>query len=675
MDRQTSNINDYQEFDNRYANTQVQLGLIYEDNKIKVSLWQPLANKVELIIFDHNEDKDPCKTFLMSKKDHVWSIEIDQSYDQKFYKFRITHQDNSITYCLDPYAYSIGKFNWEQKEDKVAKAAFVDIHSPKAGNKPRDLISSLNNSTDPLIYELHIRDFSSLLDQSQFKSRLGTFKTAINKGIFPYLEDLGITHLQLLPIHATYTVNDYDTKIYLKGQATKWSTNYNWGYDPHNYFSINGIYIDNLDDPYQRINEFKEFVDQAHKHNIGIILDVVYNHMMTNSIFNNILDGYYYRNDAKTFPVSYPPLADNRLMVRKLIIDSLVYFVKEFNVDGFRFDLSCFLTKQTLDEIREELRKIKPNIVLHGEAWQFSDLDYKDSYIKGITTNNIKFAYFNDSIRDAIKGSDHSNDPGLIIKNNKTLFDKYLVSIVGGIKDYIFDSQYNSSHTDYDQYANDIGINLAYSHCHDGMTLWDKINVSSKGLSFDERIQRYRQGSMLSILTVSRQLILGGSELLQSKPNDISGMDDDRAQVSYYDDYFNEQPDKNSYHSNSYKTSDYVNGIKWDHLNDPKVFSDVYLFTKQLNKFRNNTKYFRYATNQEVIQNLKFDLIDPDQGIIIFKVFDQDKNIVVIHNFGEQNYEYQFNPEDVILSSRTKITKDVINAHSTFVLGEYNENN
>ncbi|WP_027122154.1 alpha-amylase family glycosyl hydrolase [[Mycoplasma] imitans] len=667
-------LDNYQEFDKQFANKNASLGLSYQHNKIRVSLWQPLAVKVELIIFNNNEDDIPSYLYNMHKNEHVWIVEIDQTFDQKYYQFKVTNPDGSSQYCLDPYAYSLGKFNWQTREDKVAKAVFVDINSSKAGNKPRDLFNNnLNNSTDPLIYELHIRDFTSLLDQKNFTSRLGTFKAAQEKKIFNYLNDLGINYLQLLPIHSAYTVNEYDTKIYLKGEANKWATNYNWGYDPHNYFSINGIYIDQINDPYQRIKEFKEFVDQAHKNNIGIIVDVVYNHMMTNNIFNNILDGYYYRNDAKVVPVNYPPLADNRVMVRKLIIDSLKYFVQYYNVDGFRFDLSSFLTKQTLDEIHQELSKIKPNIILHGEAWKFSDLDYKNTYVKGVSDNNLKFAYFNDTVRDAIKGSDHNNDSGLIVNNNEILFSKYLISIPGGIKDYQFDDKLNLKFDDrtYDQFANDVGINLSYSHCHDGMTLWDKLNVSSIDLSFDERIQRYRQGLILSTLTIGRQLMLAGTELLQSKPNDESGMDSEKTVVSNYQDQFNEQPDGNRYHSNSYKTSDHVNGIKWNHLDNTQVYNDVYLFIKKLNKFRNTTKYFRYETNQEVINNLEFEQIDIDKGIIIFRVIDRNKMIVVIHNFGQEDYQYNFELKDVILSSRTKVDKNIINAHSSIVLGEY----
>ncbi|MCU9936877.1 alpha-amylase family glycosyl hydrolase [Mycoplasmopsis cynos] len=156
-----------------------------------------------------------------------------------------------------------------------------------------------------------------------------------------------------------------------------------------------------------RIEEFKNFVDLAHKNGIGIILDVVYNHMMDNHILDDVVPIYYYRDEATKKPVIFPPLADERYMVRKLMFDSLKYFVEVFNVDGFRFDLSCFHHKETIDYIVTNLRKIKPNLVFHGEAWKFTDLNLEDSYIKGITNNKLLFGYFNDSIRDAIKGSEH----------------------------------------------------------------------------------------------------------------------------------------------------------------------------------------------------------------------------------------------------------------------------
>ncbi|WAM10982.1 hypothetical protein ONA00_00235 [Mycoplasmopsis cynos] len=172
---------------------------------------------------------------------------------------------------------------------------------------------------------------------------------------------------------------------------------------------------------------------------------------------------YYYRDEATKKPVIFPPLADERYMVRKLMFDSLKYFVEVFNVDGFRFDLSCFHHKETIDYIVTNLRKIKPNLVFHGEAWKFTDLNLEDSYIKGITNNKLLFGYFNDSIRDAIKGSEHEvNSPGLIHKYNKEQFLEYTSSIVAGLKNYSF-GEIPHSVDSYSLFNEDVGINLNYA--------------------------------------------------------------------------------------------------------------------------------------------------------------------------------------------------------------------
>ncbi|QGZ97221.1 pullulanase [Mycoplasma sp. NEAQ87857] len=655
----------FKDFDKKYSYSKNDLGVIFKDQKIQFKLWQPLALKVELLIFDKVDQSKLVKTFLMEKDNNVWTCLIDSDYESYYYQYQITHPNHKKTIALDPYAKSMAMFNWEGKETKVAKGAIVNIKSVKAGKKPMDLVSNLNTGVDPLIYELHIRDFTSLSNK-QLESKKGTFNAAIESDIFGYLNDLGVSHLQLLPIHSTYTVNEFDTNIYNKGQGSKWTTNYNWGYDPHNYFTINGIYSSNPQDPYARIKEFKEFVDKAHKNNIAVILDVVYNHMMTNTIFNNILRGYYYRDNAKVKPVAEAPLADNRKMVQKLIIDSLTYFVKEFNVDGFRFDLSGFLTKKTINQIAKKLRKIKPNITLHGETWNFSDLKPKDAYIKGYKGNDISFGYFNDSIRNAIKGSDHSSDAGLMVKYSSKYFKTYVSSIVGNIRDYDF-GDFAHSKAKYDLFANDVKINLAYSHCHDGMTLWDKLNTSSKNLSFIQRLERYRQAMMMSVLTQGRQLMLAGTELLQSKPNDVSGMDAHRAIKSNYTDVFNENADDNSYQSNSYKTTDYVNGLKWDHLNNDDVHKYIYQFTKQLNHYRQSNSLLRLNSNDEIKQCLEFITVDSKQGIIVFRLKNKDKTIEIAHNFSNKDYEYDFNNKTIILHSKINYNNK-LEAHSSILM-------
>ncbi|WP_036452124.1 hypothetical protein [Mycoplasma buteonis] len=673
MNVKKQNDDFFKKFDHKYANLNAKLGIQYIEKEICVSLWQPIAKKVELLIFDKNDWDKKIATFDMTCEKFVWTTKISQNYDSFYYQFQITHDDESITLALDPYALSMAPFNWSGNEKKVGKAAFVNINSDKAGCKPINLNSSLDNSLDPYIYELHVRDFTSLKNQNKLKHRLGTFESLLEADIFKHLRDLSITHLQLLPIHSTYTVNELDSKIYLKGEGTKWTTNYNWGYDPHNYFTINGIYSLNPQDPYSRISEFRKFVNHAHKNKIGIILDVVYNHMMTNDIFNNILDGYYYRDNAKVVPVSQPPLADERLMVKKLIIDSLKHFVTEYGVDGFRFDLSCFMHAETLQEIAIELRKLNPNIILHGEAWPFSDLKYEESWIKGSATNNYNFAYFNDTLRNSIKGGENGIERGLIIENNEIFFKQYVSSIVGNLKTFDFQN-FEHSDNDYDLFSDNLGMNLAYSHCHDGMTLWDKINTSSFNLSFQDRLERYRQGVLLSVATFGRQFMMAGTELLQSKPMDITGMDSDRGFPSNYLDELIDDPDLNQYHSNSYKTTDFVNGLKWHHLENEMVKQYIYYFVKDLNAFRKNTNFFKARNLLELKNKFSFIKVNSSTGIIIFQIKNNNETIIVAHNFESENYVMDFkfmNNFKILINTKLNnnlLAKKILAAHSSAII-------
>ncbi|WP_322875439.1 alpha-amylase family glycosyl hydrolase [Mycoplasmopsis felis] len=669
MNIQGKNKQFFKDFDEKFAYKKPDLGIKFLKDFIQLKIWQPLAKRVEVLVYSPDDLSKEVYKFTSQKLDVIWRTNIPLEYEGYFYQYKIWDENNEFKICLDPYAISLAPFNWQGDETKVGFGALVNIDSKLAGKKPRKLKWTKNNHTDSFIYELNVRDFTSLKNQNELKNQLGTFNSLLENNLFDYVKKIGMTHVQFLPIHSAYTVNDLNNSILLKNQGDKWTTNYNWGYDPHNYFSINGIYSSNPKDPYNRIKEFRELIDKAHEKGVGIIMDVVYNHMMTNNIFNNIIPGYYYRDNAKHKPVIYPPLADERFMVKRLIIDSLKYFATEFNIDGFRFDLSCFHHKETIDELTKELREINPNIILHGEAWKFTDLNHKSSYVKGVTDNNIAFGYFNDTLRDSIKGPEHNSiEPGLITKYDKDLFKKYVTSVPGNLKDFDF-KEFKFASDNYSLFANDISINLAYSACHDGFTLWDKINITAnKNVSFLERIEMYRQALMMTVLVQGRQFMLAGTELLQSKPCDVSGEEPEKCMFSPFDD-FNEQPYKNSFHPNSYKTTDYVNGIKWNHLDNILVKEYVFDFVSNLNKFRNKTPHFRLGTNSEIFESLKFKTVDVKNGILIFEVSKDNKLFQVLHNFSNSTYEYEYTAKDKILfSSRINFKKGELLPNSSILM-------
>ncbi|MEE3928289.1 alpha-amylase family glycosyl hydrolase [Mycoplasmopsis ciconiae] len=656
----------FESIDQQYYYDKDDLGARFNDDKFTVKLWHPLAKEVHLYIYKNQEQDELITTYKMNKNTPIFEVEIPKEYESFAYRYFITQQDGTQNFALDPYSFSMSPFNWEGKEDKVGKSVFVNLNSQKIKFKNDFWKPKTNNSVDPIIYELNIRDFTSLKSEDK-KHRKGTFKSALEFGVIDHIKDLDFNYVQLLPVHECYTYNSTKLDLIFKHQAQKWTTNYNWGYDPHNYFSVNGWYSENPADGYSRINDFLEFVNQAHKKDLGVIVDVVYNHLMTNNILNNVFPGYYFRDDAKTTPVSYPPLASNRKMVRKLIIDSLKFYAQYYKVDGFRFDLSCFIDKTTLEDLSIELRKINPKIVLHGEAWRWSDLDYSDSWIKGETTNDYSFAYFNDTLRDSISKCEfNKSTKGLIIGNDQNLLEKYISSVVGNLKDYDFKNIKHANNS-YDLFCSDIKMNLAFNACHDYFTLFDKIITSDVQMSFEEVLNRYRQALIMTLAVQGRKLYLAGTELLQSKPNDKSGMDDGRAE-KMINDFLNLNPDDFSVLPNTYKTSDYVNGIKWQNLELQNVKEHIYEFVKATNKFRNQTKYFRFDNNQDIINNIHFSLCDYEKGILIYQIKDK-KTLEVIHNFSDHDFEYNIQKDNVLFNSRINDhSVNTVKAHTSLII-------
>ncbi|MBN3535111.1 alpha-amylase family glycosyl hydrolase, partial [Mycoplasma procyoni] len=615
--------------------------------------------------------KTRIATFSFKKSKNIWSAKIPKEYEGFYYWIKIQHKgSDEYEYTIDPYAKAFAPFDWQGKTDEVPLAILVDWKKASDSVKKRPLETEFNNSVDPVIYELNIRDFTSLLDQKKFKSRLGTFDAAIENKIFDYVRELGFTHIQLLPIHAPYTTNADNLNILNKGEGTGWTTNYNWGYDPLNYFALNNWYTNNPKDAAAGIIEFKKFVKKAHKKGIGIIMDVVFNHTMTNSLFEKLTKDYYYRTGSEVYPVDQPALNTEAKMVRRMIIDSLSYYVDEFDVDGFRFDLSTFIDKETLKEISRVLKRKNKNIILHGEAWPFSDLDYTNSLTKGVTDNDYNFFYFNDTIRNAIKGADsiEANEKGLIQGNTEKMAS-FVSSIVGNIKRYSFSGLEIYSNTEYDLFSRENNIALQYAACHDGFSLWDKI-LTTSDKDFEENIALNNQALMMQFTSQGRQLVLAGTELLQTKPLDLSGCHDNRYLPVLNKNSLVIDDGNHFVVDNSYKTTDYTNGIKWDHLKNPRV-KEVHDFTRKLINFRNKTKFFRLTNFKTYNRNIY--ILENEKDFVSYKIKYNKEEVFVIHNFGkERKTLYPTKKYKIAVSSRPYISslvkERIIPAHTSVIL-------
>jgi len=578
------------------------------DGTAILKLWTPVATKVMVHVYDKADQTKEVTTVagisLTRGAKGVWSLSLNETnagiadLDGYFYQYEIT-ANGQTKRALDPYAKSMAAYD-PAGDDKVGKAAIINTQSLKA--KPDGFDSNtinkkiMANNVDMIVSEIHVRDFT-IGSEDVEKELRGTYRGFV--GGANYLKELGITHVQLLPVQNFYTVDESD-RSFVGENAEK--INFNWGYDPHNYFTPEGWYSSDASDPYARLKELKELVQSLHEAGIGVIMDVVYNHTYNNDVFNNVAPGLYYRPAGGSCPVGAPAVATENKMVRKMIIDSMKYYVDEFGIDGFRFDLMGFMDKQTMDDIRTALGN---DIVLHGEAWNFTDLPDGASYVKAETDNNINIGYFNDTSRDSYTAHvDSAGSKGFLL-GQFSQNAKAKAGIIAGIKGFPQDSDkegmlYTNIDTDnYNVFADSPEDTLNYQSVHDGFTLWDRINLAFDG-TVEERIARHNQTLAMLMTSQGKIINQGGIEIARTKPLADNDKESDRAHTT---DYVNPEKGTVYFHENSYSSSDFTNMIDWDRGNE---FTDVLGYYKGLIKMRRNIPAFRYSTGENIKNGLRF---------------------------------------------------------------------
>lgn len=625
------------------------LGVKFTGNTVVFKVWSPPAGKILLKLFD--KDQKPVITVsdleLKCGEKGLWAIELattdivsTKSFDGLFYQYEVYAYGNK-TIALDPYAKSMAAFD-PNGADKIGKGAIVSMTNASAvplifDHKYKNS-QYMANAVDLVAYEAHVHDFT--IQPGMLKPEIaGTF-VGFQKKI-GYLKNLGITHVQLMPIQNFYTVNENDHSY--KGTDAP-TSNYNWGYDPHNYFTPEGWFSTDAANPYTRIRELRELIQALHDQGIGVIMDVVYNHTYTTEIFENIAPGCYFRYD-KGLKISGatgagPSVECRRKMVRKLIIESLKYFVENYHVDGFRFDLMGFFDHEIIDSIRSEVGAAyhpenHNELILQGEAWVFSDID-TDVKAKGINAATTKLNYpekklnlglFNDCSRDSYTGRE--SNPGFV-QGVFTDADKVAAGIVGGLKGFDPGNKVINTarfHDAYNLFANDPENCLNYLSIHDGYTLWDKINLSVKDETKLVRAKLIRLANAMLFTSQGKIIMNGGDELLRTKPLAQVDKEQHRAHTS---DLVTEEEGTKFFHENTYCSNDFTNMIRWDRLTGSysSICAPMIEYYKGLIEMRRNIPAFRYKNAENVKKGLVF-LCDSDNIAAmkpaIFSGFDDQK--------------------------------------------------
>lgn len=591
---------DTEEFNSRYYSEE-KLGCSYTPNLTTFKVWSPAASSITLLLYQNGnpEVQENPKKFAMKEHNGVWSIALKGDYINYYYTYLVKVY-NDIREAVDPYAYAVCA--------NGLKGAVIDFSKTNPENFESDISPSIKNYTDAIIYETSIRDISIHKD-SGIKNKgkflgLAEENTFSNKNVstgLNHIKELGVTHVQLMPVF------DFSYKSTDELNPVK----YNWGYDPQNYNVPEGSYSANPLDPYCRIYELKYLISTLHKNNLGVIIDVVYNHMYhkLENNFEKIFPGYYFRRDEDGNFVSGSgcsnDTASERPMFRKFILESVLYWVNEYHIDGFRFDLMGLHDIDTMNTIRESLNKLDRNILLYGEGWNLNTTLPAD--IKAANFNAPKMphiGHFNDIIRDTLKGSVFiKQDKGFV--NGKEGLENELKKCITGCINY--SEAISGPFISAEQSVN-------YVSCHDNNTLWDKIEFTSSGVSIELKKNMQKLANAIVLTSQGIAFLHSGEEFLRTK----SGIE------------------------NSFISPDNINNLDWDRKADNM---DIVSYYKGLIRLRNEHSAFRMVNLEEIRKHLLF-LEGTPKNVVAFTIKDHANNdiwkdILIIYNanFNSQTIE------------------------------------
>lgn len=581
------------------------LGAVYSPERTKFRVWAPEAQQMTLQMYAAGNDtpvKESCD--MEPGEGGTWSYVREGDCAGLYYTYLVTGADGARREAVDPYARATGV--------NGKRAMVVDL----AGTNPKGFgeeeYRNPESITDAVIYEGSVRDFTA--DASSGAVNRGKFLGLTETGTknsygeatgLDYISGLGVTHVQFLPVF------DYETV----DEAHSSDRHYNWGYDPDNYNVPEGSYATDPFDGAVRVREMKEMIQAFHDRGIGVIMDVVYNHTFraSDSNLNKLAPGYYYRSNERWMFTNGSgcgnEIASERTMVRKLIIDSLVYWMTEYHIDGFRFDLMAVLDTETMQEAARALRAIRPDVFLYGEPWNGGEsaLPVEQRAFKCNMERLQGIGAFNDGMRDAVKGDVFQMQAQGFVSGGRDCEHVLKSGIMGTARHLrAHDITYGG-----EVWMREPEQSINYVSCHDNYTLWDKLTLSCPQEGIEMRKRMNRLAAAIILTSQGVPFLLSGEEFLRSKPIPGTGI----------------------LAENSYNMADAVNSLKWDQVHE---HADMVAYYQGLMAFRRKHPVLRLRKAQQVEDCLRF-LDGTPSGVVAYtldgtKVQDDAAMICVIFN-------------------------------------------
>ena len=574
-----------------------ELGFNYNNEYTVFKIYAPKINNVKLLLYENYNDVR-YQSVNMYKNGEYFEVKVEGDLDGIYYKYQLDEKFEIV----DPFC--------KASSINSLKSCVIDLNS----TNPDGFIHEeyeIANRNEAIIYELSIKDYSSDISskiRDDYRGKfLGLIEESDVSGI-NHLKDLGITHVHLMPVFDFVGVDERNSEK-CSGD------NYNWGYNPENYNCIEGSYSTEPENPKNRIIEFKKMIQTLHANHIGVIMDVVYNHTFRNEDhpFNMIYPQFYRRDKDGDFTNGSGvgnELNTEDEFVRQFIIDSLLYFQKEFHIDGFRFDLMALIDSETTDKIVSELRKNDRNVIIYGEPWMAdeSPLQKNKRTIFG-SQKGKDYAFFNPFFRNAIKGDNDDNSTGFVQEN----VDK--IGLETGICGSIY----------YDEKRHGFCENphetINYFNSHDNLILQDKlmktnldIETSTK-LCFD-----------LIMLSQGVPFFHCGNEFLRSK----------------------------SMYKNTYNLPLSVNAVDWKLKYDN---AEIYEYVKSLIEFRKVHQEFNLKNANEIRNKIKF--YNVNDCCICFSIKSDKGFLLAFINSGE-SFKFDLNEYFEDFNKCTKIFDEKI---------------
>lgn len=564
-------VTDYQAYSanlDKSAYSGNDLGASYSKKATTFKVWSPNAASVRVNIFEHGSDNEGDAGSIMSramsldKTTGVWSVTINGDLLNKYYTYSVTH-GKTTKETADVYAKACGV--------NGQRSMVVDLNTTNPDGWENDKHVLVQNQTDASVWEISVADFSSSESSGVSEANRGKYLAFTEEGTtvngvqgasstcVDYLKKLGVKYVQIMPF---YDFGSVDESKNIMDQ-------YNWGYDPVNYNCPEGSYSTNPKKGEVRIKECKQMIQALHNAGIGVIMDVVYNHTYTSdSWFQRTVPNYYYRmNNDGTFSNGSGcsnDTASEHLMFRKYMIDSVTYWASEYHIDGFRFDLMGLHDVTTMNSIRTALDNLYADgsgsqILMYGEAWDMAT-NCDDGTVmasqKNLKQLSDRIGAFDDTIRDAIKGSTGGTDGAFVQEGSRRA---NLKTGIAGQSDTTTG------------WANVPSQCVTYASCHDNLCLYDKLVGSVYGADgkyrkrYEDLVAMNKLSAAIVITSQGIPFSLGGEEFCRSKDGD----------------------------ENSYASSRKENMLDWENVD---LYSDVIEYYRGLYKIRDAFAAFSDST-------------------------------------------------------------------------------